>query len=301
MKSIHPLLVYFIALAIGLQVGCSSETDSEIQTVNENLQETPEMAHRADKVRRILYSVPSHIEMIRLIQDANIQFSIEVLNAPNKVANYNSIKSQAFNLGVYGTDLAYISVFEQSQEVLNYLAAVKGLSDQLGVSEIINDDNIKRFEKNVENQDSLVLFISEVFYSIDETLNESDRGYVSAIVVAGGWIEAMHIMTNSNDAMQGPFKDRLKTIIADQRHSLENIRALIEIYDNEENLGDLLQQFETLKGLFDELIVEDNKTTVTKEESGKVIIGGKDKVTFSDELLDRIEDEITVIRNNYIN
>ena len=293
------LNLFFIG-SVFLLHSCGDESDQEIRTVIETEQRSPELVGKADKVRKILYSVPSHIEMIRLVKGSGIEFDKKIMNNPNQVANYNSVKSQAFNLGVYGTDLAYISIFEQSQEVLNYFSAIKTLSDELGVSEVINDENIQRFERNVENQDSLIVFISEIFYSIDETLNENDRGYVSAEVVSGGWIEAMHIMTQNSSKMTGENRVGIKRVIADQRHSLANIIELIKIYDNEDNLGDLLIKLEKLNLLFNELNVVEENTTVSKDEEGKVIIGGEDEIEFSDELLDKISVEVDSIRDYYL-
>lgn len=293
------LNLFFIG-SVFLMHSCGDESDQEIRTVIETEERSPELVGKADKVRKILYSVPSHIEMIRLVKGSGIEFDKKIMNNPNQVANYNSVKSQAFNLGVYGTDLAYISIFEQSQEVLNYFSAIKTLSDELGVSEVINDENIQRFERNVENQDSLIVFISEIFYSIDETLNENDRGYVSAEVVSGGWIEAMHIMTQNSSKMTGENRVGIKRVIADQRHSLANIIELIKIYDNEDNLGDLLIKLEKLNLLFNELNVVEENTTVSKDEEGKVIIGGEDEIEFSDELLDKISVEVDSIRDYYL-
>ena len=293
------LSAFFIG-SVFLFHSCGDESDQEIRTVTETTQQSPELLGKADKVRKILYSVPSHIEMIRLVKGSGIEFDKKLLNEPNNVANYNSVKAQAFNLGVYGTDLAYISIFEQSQEVLNYFSAIKTLADELGVSDVINDENIQRFERNIEVQDSLIVFISEVFYSIDEELNENDRGYVSAEVVSGGWIEAMHIMTNNSDKMTGENKVAIKRIIADQRLSLENIIELIKIYDNEDNLGDLFIKLEKLSLLFDELNIVEENTTVSEDEKGKVIIGGVDEIEFSDELLKRISNEVNSIRDYYL-
>jgi hypothetical protein len=296
------ILNLFIVSNLLLINSCSDNSDDEIRNVDEIQNQEIEKAGKADRVRKILYSVPSHIEMIRLVKGSGIEFDKNLMNSPSNVANYNSVKSVAFNLGVYGTDLAFISVFEQTQEVLNYFSAIKTLADELGVSNVINDGNISRFERNVENQDSLIVFISEIFYSIDETLNENERGYVSAEVISGGWLEAMHIMTQNGSKMTGSDKEGIKKIIADQRFSLENIIELIKIYDDDDNLGDLLVKFEKLDVLYEKLNIVEENTTVTKnDKTGKVIIGGKDKIEFSDELFQEIKIEVNSIRNFYVN
>jgi len=295
------LAVLLVGNTLAIQ-SCANNSDEDVRTVAEENAQQVQNAIKSERVRKILYSVPSHVEMIRLVKGANIEFDRNIMNEPNLVANYNSVNSQAFNLGVYGTDLAYISIFEQTQEVLNYFSAIKTLADDLGVSNVINDKNIQRFERSIEDQDSLIVFISEIFYSIDETLNESDRGYVSAEVVTGGWIEAMHIMSQNSLKMEGANKEGLKKIISDQRHSLDNINELVRIYNNDGKLERLLKDLEELDALFDKLDIKKETTTVTKdEETGKVVIGGHDDIEFSDDLLIEIASQINSIRIQYVN
>jgi len=117
MKRISKLILnLFVVGSLLVVQSCSDGADDEIRTVNEQKKESVN-AGKAEHVRKILYSVPSHIEMIRLVKGSGIEFDKSIMNSPNSVANYNSVKAQAFNLGVYGTDLAYISIFEQTQEV----------------------------------------------------------------------------------------------------------------------------------------------------------------------------------------
>jgi len=303
MKKVFKLFVAAIIFSgISFFQACGDGSDeSEIQKMNVEVEKEGERQDMAAKVRKVLYSIPSPIETATLVKSSGVEFNVSTMSDPNKVGDYNTTKRQAFNLGVYGSDLAYSSIYEQSQEALNYFSAVKLLADELSVSEVINEENISRFERNIENRDSLMVFVNEVFWAIDASLAEDDRGYVSAIVMAGGWVEAVHILLVNGKKMEGDDKARVKQILADQHFSLENILKLTDAYEDEENLVSIKSDLKRLNILFSKIEKEDKATKVSKDESGKVVIGGNDLINISDELLSEISIEVSEVRSKYVN
>ena len=297
--------LFLAALFIGglsfFQACGDGSNENDMENLNADFEVDSSLRDKAAKVRDVLYSIPSPVETATLVKMSGVDFNKGSMNNPNKVGDYNTTKSQAFNLGVYGSDLAYSSIFEQSQEALNYFSAVKLLSDELGVSGVINDENINRFERNIENKDSLVVFVNEIFWAIDATLVEDERGYVSAIVMAGGWIEALYILLKNGKDIKGENQEKVKQLIADQQYSLQNIIKLINTYEDDDNLVVLSAEFIKLNDLFNRIVKQDNETTVTKDLNGKVTIGGNDTVTISEELMTQIYDEVNNIRIKYIN
>lgn len=299
------LRLFFAVIFIGgisfLQ-SCNSDTsDAELQEVDTEAELDAERQDKADNVRKVLYSIPSPIETATLVKMSGVDFNSNTMNDPNKVGDYNTTKSQSFNLGVYGSDLAYSSIFERSQEALHYFSAVKLLSDELGVSSVINDENISRFERNIENRDSLMVFVNEVFWAIDANLIEDDRAYVSAIVMTGGWIEAVYILLKNGKDMEGEELVKVKQLVADQHFSLENILNLIGAYNEDENLLVLTSELNGLNELFNKIVIQDVETEVTTDENGNMVIGGEDTIEMSDELLEEIYAEVNKIRVKYVN
>lgn len=285
-----------------LQSCNSDNSDQELKDVEAESEMDAEKEMKAEKVRQVLYSIPSPIETATLVKMSGVDFNSKSMNDPNKVGDYNTTKSQSFNLGVYGSDLAYSSIFERSQEALHYFSAVKLLSDELGVSSVINDENISRFERNIENRDSLMVFVNEIFWAIDAGLIEDDRAYVSAIVMTGGWVEAVYILLKNGKSMTGEGLERVKQIVADQKYSLENILNLISAYNEDENLMILSSELQGIDMLFDRIIVQDTETSVTENADGKVILGGgPENVQISDELMEQIYAEVNKIRTKYVN
>lgn len=299
------LKLFFAVILIGgfsfLQSCSSDNSDAELKDVEAETEEDALLKEKAEKVRQVLYSIPSPIETATLVKLSGVDFNSSTMNDPNKVGDYNTTKSQSFNLGVYGSDLAYSSIFERSQEALHYFSAVKLLSDELGVSSVINDENISRFERNIENRDSLIVFVNEVFWAIDANLIEDDRGYVSAIVMTGGWIEALYILLKNGKGMTGDGLDRVKQIVADQQYSLENLQNLIGAYKDDENLVVLSSELNSLNDLFGRIIVQKAETSVSTDADGNVVLGGQNQVQISDELMDQLYTEVNKIRAKYVN
>ena len=256
------LKLFFAVILFGgfsfLQSCSSDNSDAELKDVEAETEEDVLLKEKAEKVRQVLYSIPSPIETATLVKLSGVDFNSATMNDPNKVGDYNTTKSQSFNLGVYGADLAYSSIFERSQEALHYFSAVKLLSDELGVSSVINDENISRFERNIENRDSLIVFVNEVFWAIDANLVEDDRGYVSAIVMTGGWIEALYILLKNAKGITGDELEKIKQIVADQQYSLDNLKNLIAAYKDDDNLVVLSSELDTLNELFGRIVVSPN-------------------------------------------
>jgi hypothetical protein len=297
--------LFFAVILFGgfsfLQSCSSDNSDAELKDVGVESEADAERVAKAEKVRQVLYSIPSPIETATLVKLSGVDFNSSTMNDPNKVGDYSTTKSIAFNLGVYGSDLAYSSIFERSQEALHYFSAVKLLSDELGVSSVINDENISRFERNIENRDSLMVFVNEVFWAIDANLVEDDRGYVSAIVMTGGWVEAVYILLKNGKGMKGESLDKVKQILADQKYSLENIVNLIGAYGDDDNLLALSSEMRSLQDLFNRIIIQEVETSVSTDSNGNIILGGQDTIQLSDELMNEIYTSVSKVRAKYIN
>jgi hypothetical protein len=297
--------LFFAVILFGgfsfLQSCSSDNSDAELKDVGVESEADAERVAKAEKVRQVLYSIPSPIETATLVKLSGVDFNSSTMNDPNKAGDYSTTKSLAFNLGVYGSDLAYSSIFERSQEALHYFSAVKLLSDELGVSSVINDENISRFERNIENRDSLMVFVNEVFWAIDANLVEDDRGYVSAIVMTGGWVEAVYILLKNGKGMKGDSLEKVKQILADQKYSLDNIVNLIAAYGDDDNLLALSSEMRSLQDLFNRIIIQDVETSVSTDANGNVVLGGQDTIQLSDELMNEIYSNVNKLRAKYIN
>ena len=234
--------------------------------------------------------------MASLIRKSGVDFDNAILNSTDNADNYTSVRQQALNLGVYGADLSYASMFEQQQQSIYYLSAARGLAKQLGVEDAINNDLIERVNDNRNNRDSLLKIVADAYYGLNGYLKESDREQVSALVIAGGWIEALHLATTHVT----PDNQKLKERIAEQKYSLKDLITLLETYEGAPELGNVIADLKGVQEVFDLVEIKKGKTETSRDNSGKMVIGGESFITMSDETLEAIKMKIQDVRSSYI-
>jgi len=207
------------------------------------------------------------------------------------------------NVGVYGTDLGYVSIYGQTQDAITYLNTVKTLADDLGIMGAYEKETFDRIQENLGDQDSLVTIVTEAFANSDTYLKKNERNSTSALILAGGWIEAVYIATQM--VKSNPNK-AIVNRIGEQKIVLNILRSLINQYkDESDEFTDLYGELEALKKIFDEVKIEytypdDKDTVVTDVAASRSEIMIKSTVTITDRQLKNISDKIATLRNNII-
>src|SRR4051812_43658647 len=108
------------AVAISLIVAsCGSSNESSVggpvDTTNINFHD------KNMKAQNIFNSIPSPIETTTLLKNAGAKYNAKYLNSVDNVSKYSSVAAKALNLGIYGSDLSFTSMFDQTQESMLYL------------------------------------------------------------------------------------------------------------------------------------------------------------------------------------
>jgi hypothetical protein len=252
------------------------------------------------KVKKIFYNVPSPIEMTSVLQKSGAQYKPEILNSYRVVDKYVNVTKQALNLGVYGSDLSYVRLFDQIQLSINYLSSIKKICDELNIPEEQGSFAISRMETNMDNRDSLLQIISETYASADLYLKENDRGNTATLIILGGWIEALYISTSIVDFDLEQNKDIINRI-GEQKYSLENLVELIKSYPNDKELLEYLPILEDLKTKFELVKIEYVKGEVVTEKNKKLTtINSKATVTMNKTSFEEIKSTIFTIRNKIV-
>jgi hypothetical protein len=115
--------------------------------------------------------------MAKLVKSAGMNFNPELTNPIENKELYIDQTSQALNLGVYGADLSYARIFDQVQESVNYLSVIRELTDQLQIPQNERTFSIDRMEKYIDNRDSLMHIISQMYGEVDIYLKETTGVY----------------------------------------------------------------------------------------------------------------------------
>ena len=291
-------LYSILFLIISLTIGCQSITSQKEDKTGKDVADNQK--NEGESVKMIFYNVPSPVEMVLLVQNAGAIYNKDLLNPYKNVDNYITTDDLALNLGVYGADLSYNRIFDQMQESINYLAAIRKISDDLKIPQDEGSFMLNQFEKYMNNKDSLLYIISETYANADIYLKENARESTASLVILGGWIEALFIATNLVDA-ENPDKNIMERI-AEQKYSIQHINNLIADYREETIvLNDLYPKMKELEDSFNKISIEYEKGEVKTDANAKTTtFGGKSTITVDYSNILEIKNIITEIRKDII-
>lgn len=244
-----------------------------------------------------MISIPSPDEMFSFIRDlGGAGKSTQHLNNPDNAKNYVDNKAKALNFGVYATDFLYCSTFDYGTEGLKYFVTVKKLGDELGISGAISESTMERIKSNIGKNDSLTNISNTLYYSAISELEGSDKASVLALVIAGGWVESMHLVTNMVTKFDAanPAIER----IAEQKFTLENLTAYLGQYSSDENVSSVAAQLNDLMAVYNSLEEQTSEGGVTMQGNNKVLGGGSD-INMTEAQFKQISDKIHEIRNSF--
>jgi len=197
------------------------------------------------------YHLPSALQVASIFKKSGVKFNSGVANATDNVQNYTSELQQKLNFGVYSADLAYCVTNEQSNEARKYITAVQDLAEAQGMEAVFdNKDLMDRFDKNLENTDSVESIMIEIHERTEEYMDDNDLTHTSAIHYAGAWVEGMFLgfydYENSNE------NKNVGAQITEQMEILKNIiKGLKDPKNNGINLEETITDLENVQNTFD--------------------------------------------------
>lgn len=242
-----------------------------------------------------LFSIPSPIQTAILIKNTGANFDKEMLNDPAKAASYSTRVQRSLNLGVYGADLAYITMYDQTQESISFLNASRKIADELGVSSAFDESMLARFQSNLGKKDSLLNLVADAYRSSDNYLKNNEREDVGSLILAGGWIEALFFATKVAQTTENP---NVRRRIGEQKNTLENLIKLLQKHNNNEEFAEIVDELINLYSLFEdvEYVYAFEKPT-TDESKKTTFINSKSDIKISAEQLEAIHQKISEIRD----
>ena len=251
------------------------------------------------KYNNILFSLPSPYQISLLLEKSGISYNKDLLNNTRKASDYVDNFSKAINFGVYGSDLGYINIYRQTQDAASYFAVLKILSQEIGLYNAMDKPTIDRIENNIENRDSLLVIVSSTYRKIDNYLKINSRENTGALILAGGWIESLYLLTQQ---IKDNPNDELILRISEQKRPLDNLIKLLVPYSNEskdyyflvDRLIDLAYTFDEIEELYTYV------PPITDSRKKLTIVKSKSRLVMNDKQLASITDKVRIIREHII-
>ena len=297
----------YLAAACVMAVGCAG-------TINNNnggesggttkTQTAPELDPTRSallKVNNRLFNVPSPMQLAGMLKKFGQPYHKEILNDVGRRGNYTTTFKQALNVGVYGADLGYINAYDQLPDATAYFGAVRSLTTELGVLNTFNEATMQRIERNSGDKDSLLYIASIVYRESDAYLMNSERNEVSALIIAGGWVEGLYLLTHLCPVDQ--MSPDQYQVIGQQKHPLNNLIELLRPYYG--NVGkeydSFLEKLSEIANIYDAINVRYTyKPAETDEDSKITVINSESQVMIEKQHVAAIAEKVERIRESVI-
>ncbi len=303
MKFVHNL--FLLTLSITALYSCGDE-GLDINTEDPNGDELVIVSNASldsaqaltTKINGKIFSIPSPLQMVSLIKSQDNVFNESVLTNAGKVENFTTTFQRAINMGVYGADLGYAAIYEKNLQAVSYLNSIEKLSKDLGISGAFDKDLVDRFIENGNNQDSILVIVSEGYRKGDQYLKDNEQHDVASLILTGGWIESMFFATISFEKTKD---QEIANRIGEQKTALKTIIDLLADFNTEGTYTELIADLKDVQVDFDQ--IKFNYTfiaPVTDPNKGLTTIKSKSSVEINTAVLNNIVQKIKVIRNKLI-
>lgn len=294
---------YFISFKISilgiiiLLNGCQNNSTPTIDAISQDTTQQESLA--GNWIRSIFYNIPSPVEMANIIQKANVIYNQDVLSEFGRENNLLTQEYQALNLGVYGADFSYCTVFEQLQESFKYLNSIKQLTVMLQIPPDESNKVVKKLEQNMQNRDSLITVVTDMFLNADLYLKENRREGTAILILLGSWVEGMYIATHITDQNDPYLNER----IAEQKFSFYNIFSLFETHKRNTTLTkQIYTKLTEIKSTYDKVVIKSGNVEVeVLSEYKKAILKSKGEVSMPEPVRAQIKQQLSSLRTMIVN
>ena len=303
MKFVHkffflalPLVSFYSCGGEGIDIDTEDPNGDELLIVSDATLDSAQSLTASIKGK--IFSIPSPIQMVSLIKSQDDVFNESVLTDAREVENFTTTFQRAINMGVYGADLGYAAIYEKNLQAIAYLNSIDKLSTDLSISGAFYADLVNRFIENGNNQDSMLVIVSEGYRKGDQFLKDNEQHDVASLILTGGWIESMFFATISFEKTKD---QEIANRIGEQKTALKTIIDLLTDFNTEGTYTELIADLKDVQVDFDQ--IKFNYTfiaPVTNPEKGLTTIKSKSSVEIDAAVLNNIVKKIKVIRNKLI-
>lgn len=203
------------------------------------------------EIRKNVYPLPTSAVVIKMLTDLEVSYIIGLTNPAANVKRYYRSDSRSINLGVYGADLSYATLYNMNQEVSTYMDVIRSLANDLNMSKIYNVALYDSIKKNFDNKDRLVDILTVAFNDTYSYMSENDQQTLALLVVGGAWVEGMYLTTNVSEAAYNVAT--ISKVLLEQKKSFGLFLDLTKPYMEDPMIGDFVKNLEPIKKVYEGL------------------------------------------------
>jgi len=252
-------------LLIGLSVtGCRQ--DSERKKNKEQMKVEMNQIDTIEKrIEKNVYPLPTSASVIKMLTNLDVGYQFGLTNPKENATKYISSSSRSINMGVFGADLSYCTLYNINQEVIDYLSSIRTLANELNMSKIYDETLYDRIKANVDNKDELVKVLTDAFDKTYIYLADNEQQNLALLVVGGAWVEGMYLTCNVSEAAYQVAG--ISRNLIEQKKSFDLYLEITKPYQTDPGVADFLKKLDPIKKVYAGLttsLTEQNIKDITK-------------------------------------
>ena len=239
-------------------------------------------------------------EVAAQLQATAADFNPGLINS-NAFSNYVTDDGKAAsNLGIYLADLNYCIAFGAPDHVSTLFTASKELGATIGIERDVLDFLMKRFEANINQNDSVKAVVNDLFESSTSDLQGPERERLVGIAMSAYQIENLHLLlgtikTYPRDILPDDARTAilipLFRMVLEQKSNVETIYNFLKTISNpDEN-----QNYIYYANAFEELIAVYQRLNVDEK-----IANNQGAEVLTDEVVMELSAKVDAIRSKAV-
>jgi hypothetical protein len=265
------IAVIILPMLILSLTGLNSCNSCKNRTAKQELKdfEKSEVDTIKSQIEKNVYPLPTSARVIQMLSDLEVGYIIGISNPVENTTKYFTSPKKAINVGVFGADLSYATLYNIQQQVLNYLNAIQSLANELNMSKIYDATLYDKIKENNDNKEVLVKILTDAFNNTYAFLNENDETSLGLLVVGGAWIEGMYLTTHVSEAayqIAGIAK-----VLLEQKSSFDLYLEITKPYLTDPDVKEFVDRLEPMKKVYEGLttsLTNQNIMDITKAIEG---------------------------------
>jgi hypothetical protein len=213
------LVAVMILTAVGAY-SCKNRGESK----NQKKINVVEMQSLEQQIEENVYPLPTSAEVIKKLTDMDLGYILGSTNPPDNARNYVESYNRSVNLGVYGADLSYATLYNMQQDVIDYLSAIRTLALEQNLSKIYDETLYDRIKANFDNRDTLVTILTDAFDNTYSYMVDAGQANLALLMVGGAWVEGMYLTMAVSES--GGHLSGFESVLLDQKKSFELFEEL---------------------------------------------------------------------------
>jgi hypothetical protein len=249
-KAIAVIIIPMLILSFSGLSSCKNKAEKKEKDQKSKI-ELDQVESLGSEIEKNVYPLPTSAEVIKMLSDLEVGYILGITNPVENARKYLTSSSKAANMGVYGADLSYATLYNIQQEVINFLDAIRSLANELNMSKIYDESLYDKIKLNFDNRDELVKILTEAFNNTYAYLSENEQQTLALLVVGGAWVEGMYLTTHVSEAAYQVAG--ISKVLIEQKESFDIFMDITKPYLEEQNIKDFINKLEPIKKVYDGL------------------------------------------------